>query len=94
MIKLNVLGIITQGPYKDWEVVIQEVNESFIVAYWSKEKHLGFDDWYENRQELELKMPFTINWTDKIYQSNNLTKNKRKNIENFIALANKKGFKM
>jgi hypothetical protein len=92
MIKLNKIGLIVNGAYKGWDVVIEEDNESYIVAYWSKEKNIGFDDWYENFEDLEKRLSFTIEWTDQDYISRQLSDDEKKRLEEFQKLAKKKGF--
>lgn len=85
MIKLNTIGKITNGEYKDWEVVIEELNGAYIVAYWSKAINKGFDDYYEDYEILEQGLSFDIAWTDQPYTSKAPNAEVLKKIEDFLS---------
>lgn len=99
MFELNKLGRITKGRYENWLIVIQEQKNTcneicgYIIAYWNEYGTEGYDDWCENKNDLEalIKEAFEIEWTNQDYIPRQPTEEEMKKVVEFQALAKKKG---
>ena len=69
MIPILKVGKIIAGEYSGWEITImQDENGGYSVPYWSKERNIGYDDYYLSYEDLEENIgDYHVEWTDEDY---------------------------
>ena len=93
----NKKGKILNGQYVNWEIAIQDDTAEtggYYVLVWSEKDNLGYDDWFESFDEMAtfVNKEYIVEWTDHDYVPKQPTQDEIKKVEEFQALAKKKGF--
>jgi len=95
MVVFNKIGLLLNGKLKGWNIAVQDDTSGetggYYVFEWSGKE--GFDNWYENLDELQINLEgVEVKWTEQAYVPNLPTEEAIRKAEEFRILAKKKGF--